>query len=504
MLAAMVALSISACKDVNHAEGTLSPIMAISDVRALYKGEDVHLGADAMLGAHQIVGTVVSDHAAGNMPSGLVVIQNLRRFFLKGIAISIGDAAASYVPGDSVVVDVTGGVLTRTNGILQITGLTNSAVTKVSSGIPLEPRIVNSNLIVANPDDYESTLVAVVKAGFNPLPNPEDRLAGTWSLNDGFDNLPLHTEPDASFADESLPISANFTGVVFGTAGSDIPQLRLRSAGDIQELSSEINITPIVVAGFIANTFGTDANYEYLQFMATRDIDFSATPFSVVTTNNAGASTPTGFPVRGWATGGLRTYKFDLTSGQVQRGEFFYVGGTAKRINGAASTDISDANWIAAIDYSTVAGAGFGNATENLLANSGNAAGIAVFEGTDVTAVSKPLDVVFFGGGGNLFAPGPPAQGYRIVTNDYYDEVNVVTLGSQPFFNEGSNTRKFAFAGETFSVLGGVYNDALGRWTSARQQISVAVQANSTLEAIEGTGSTRLHDFVEEESEGDQ
>ncbi len=37
---------------------------------------------------------------------------------------------------------------------------------------------------------------------------------------------------------------------------------------------------------------GNDADYEYIQFMATQDIDFEKTPMAVVTTNNAGNSTP--------------------------------------------------------------------------------------------------------------------------------------------------------------------------------------------------------------------
>src|SRR5690606_33927054 len=121
----------------------------------------------------------------------------------------------------------------------------------------------------------------------------------------------------------------------------------------------------------------TDANYEYIQLMATKDLDFSVTPFAIVTTNNAGANTPTGYPVDGWATGGLRTYKIDLTSGTVTKGEYFYVGAN-KNIWGSGSTDMSSSKWFQKM-YATDDGDGFGTKTTNLLANSGNAAGIAVF-----------------------------------------------------------------------------------------------------------------------------
>src|SRR5690606_24180968 len=113
----------------------------------------------------------------------------------------------------------------------------------------------------------------------------------------------------------------------------------------------EIKKTPIVIAGFLNDAIGTDANYEYIQLLATEDIDFSETPFSVVTTNNAGASTPQGLPTKGWATGGLRTYKFDLTAGFAAKGTYFYVGGTPKKINGANSNSIAEANWIVSYGY---------------------------------------------------------------------------------------------------------------------------------------------------------
>jgi hypothetical protein len=50
----------------------------------------------------------------------------------------------------------------------------------------------------------------------------------------------------------------------------------------------------------------------------------------------------------------------------------------------------------ASVNYTNTIGAnGIGDVTTNLLANSGNAAGIAVFEGTNVTPTTVPLDVIF-------------------------------------------------------------------------------------------------------------
>ncbi|MEN0052158.1 MAG: DUF5689 domain-containing protein [Mucilaginibacter sp.] len=496
---------LSGCtKGNNYPGGELSSVIAVSDIRSIYKGTDVTLDTKNMFGAHQMVGIVVSDPTGGNMPSGLLVVQNYRRAKLRGISIPLGADAAKYAPGDSVVIDINGGVLKRVDGTLQITGINSSAVTKVTSGKAVIGQRVTSSAILTNPDAYESTLVAIVKGGFDPLPAPTDKLAGDKVVNDGFGNIGLHTETNASFADNTLPISANFTGIVFGTSGKDgsvLPQLRMRKADDVKILSSVIEITPVVITGFLVDPAGTDGNYEYIQLMATRDIDFSVEKFTVVTTNNAGASTPAGFPVKGWATGDLRSYKLEITSGKVTKGSYFYVGGTGQKINGSASTDISSSNWVKAFNYSTsnspnfsaAVPATFGTKTGNLLANSGNAAGIAVFSGTSITDVSKPVDVIFFATGGSLYDANTNV-GYRIANTDFYDLKDLITLTDQPFYRQGSNTLAFPYpaTGSNFAQLGGVYNASLGKWTAARVLLNIPLTNASVITDIENDGSTKL------------
>ncbi|WP_207426711.1 DUF5689 domain-containing protein [Pedobacter sp. SYSU D00535] len=490
----------------NYPGGTVSPYISLYDLRNLYKGSEVALTKEAMFGSSKITGVVVSDHSGGNLPEGLLILQDKRRLQqLRGISIPIGAAAASFVPGDSVIVDVEGGTLKRMNGILQITNVGANAVTKVSSGNVIPPNRVTSSAILSDPSRYESTLVAIVKGGFDPLPAPGEVFTGDKILNDGFDNITMHTESKAAFANSSLPVSANFYGIIFNSEAADgklTPRLQIRQSTDVQVLSSTIEITPIIITGFISDVKGGDGNYEYMQFMATRDIDFAQTPFSVVVTSNAGASSPAGFPVNGWATGAgaaanttARTFKFNLTSGTAAKGTFFYVGGSGKMINGANSTNISSLNWIRAFNYTTTNGDGFGLKNGGLFANSGNASGFAVFEGTNVTRDSKPIDVIFVGTGGSLFTPGPPAQGYKIANTDLYDVINPITLEPQPYYRQGSNTMNFAYTTADvgyFYKLGGVYNPALGRWVKARTQTSIILTKTSAVSEIEGEGATTL------------
>jgi hypothetical protein len=484
----------------NYPGGMLASVIAVADIRTIYKGADVTLNTKNMFGAHQMAGVVISDPAGGNMPTGLLVVQNNRRAKLRGIAIPLGAAAQSYSPGDSVVIDIAGGVLKRANGILQITGIQPNAVTKVSSNNTVASQKVATNALRATLDSYESTLVTISKAGFDPLPTPTDTYTGDKVISDGYGKVTLHTETAAVFAGKNLPLSANFTAIAFGADSNNtvIPQLRMRTVDDAFILATDI--APMVISGFITDPAGTDANYEYIQLLATRDIDFSVENFTVITTNNAGASTPAGYPVNGWATGDLRTYKLELKSGTVTKGTYFYVGGTGQKIDGSASTSMSTSNWIGAFNYSTAnspnfnsdPSSAFGTKTANLLANSGNAAGVAVFAGTNITAASKPVDVIFYGTGGNLYDANAQV-GYRITNNDFYDVKNPVTQADQPFNRQGTNTAACTLpVSGSFAELGGEYNPAIGRWTVSRSTTNLPLSNSSVITDIEGDKATKL------------
>jgi hypothetical protein len=254
----------------------------------------------------------------------------------------------------------------------------------------------------------------------------------------------------------------------------------------------------IIITGVMADPSGTDAStsvgvkaYEYAQFKATQNIDFSVTPYSVVFLYE---TTSTPLPDLGWASGsqGL-TFQFSLTSGTVSKGEFFYVGGDGQKIWGSNSTDISSSKWIRSIDYAKVAGDNSNGAVKTaLLGNSTRANGIAVFSGTNVLESSVPLDVIFFGSGGsNHYSAGPPEKGYRITNNDFF----AVSAGE--FFNKGTNINTIALsaAGDLgkFIKFGGDFNSTTSTWNSPRVATLVTLTNASTISDIEtGIGITTL------------
>jgi hypothetical protein len=491
LLIMFAAVSFTACKKNDWAEGALSPIIAVVDLRDLYKGADVALNSEKLNGAKQMVGVVISETTSGNAPGGLLIVQNNRRNALRGIAIAVGSAAATYVPGDSVVVQLDGATLTKVNGSMRLTGLSAAAITKVASGKALRVQSVPSATLIASPDVYEHTMVTISKAITTPEPTTGETFAGDKQINDGFGIITLHTETTATYSNNELPFSANFTGIPVVTTTGATTKIVLwpRNANDIFALAAT-KPTPIVIAGYLTDPTGTDANYEYVQLKATKDIDFAVTPYSLVTCNNAGTNPPS---PDGWAQGLARTYKINLTSGKVVKGQLFYVGGN-KNIWGLNSTDISAANWISSTQYGNLPGAGFGNAPTNLLANSGNVAGIAVFDGITVTAASVPLDVIMYGGNGTVYLPGPPEIGYRITNTDYYSTINALTRQTQAFYGGGTNTAKLTLpATGNFTKLGGVYDALTGRWTTGRTVTSIPLTLASPLTTIEvGDGFTAI------------
>lgn len=490
-LAAITLFCFAGCKKHDYAEGTLSPIIAVVDIKALYKGADLALTSEKLSGAEKMVGVVISNTTAGNSPAGVLVVQNNRRNAIRGIALEIGSDAANYVPGDSVMVQLAGAILTKVNGSMRLKGLTGASVTKISSNHAIIVQAVPSGRIIATPDVYESTLVTISSAITEPEPKTGETYAGDKIINDGFGKVVVHTEPTASFAADLLPFSANFIGIPFVniTSADTTIQVWPRVIDDMFALAV-IKPSPVIITGYLTDPTGGDANYEYMQFKATRDIDFAETNFSIVTCNNAGTNPA---PANGWAVGLARSYKINLTSGTVKKGQFFYVGGN-KNIWGAGTTDISAANWISSTQYSTVNGADFGTATANLLANSGNVAGIAVFLGTTVDATSIPLDVIMYGGNGVVYSAGPPEIGYRITNTDYYSTINPVTRENQVFYGGGTNKSKLTLpATGNFTQLGGVYDAVTGRWTTGRTVTSIPLSKSSALSEIEtGAGFTTV------------
>lgn len=502
----------------NYFGGEPSDIVSILDVRPLYKGKDVVLTKTALYGGSKLAAVVISDHSGNNLPSGLLVVQDNRRLStLRGISIDLGTAAANYHPGDSVMIDIEGSTLTRKNGILTIDGITGAKITAMGQGTVNVNAVTAAQLETA-PDNYESTLCVVNKAGFSPAPVDGDVISGDKIINDGYADLTLYTDPGASYAKTTPYGLAAYVGIPFETTDSSV-QFRTRLASDMVNLGSSLQ-QDLIITGIQSDPKGGDGGYEYVQMMATKDIDFSVTPYSIVVCNNAGTSASATPLSDGWATGGMRTIKWNIRSGKVAKGQFFYWGEQGKKINGSAGTypfpDTSDYYMVTYNSASGSTNAGDANSMVHTptfsnsgpWANSGNTCGVALFRDTVINEKSVPEDVLFIATGGGVSVYNnavAPILGYRICNNDWYSMYSV-SIDPQTYlpvatpylyYRSNGNTASMPYPVNAahptaatdaglFSMMGGVYNITLGRWTTARSQHVVELfQASASIDTLE-------------------
>lgn len=241
----MCGLVFNACKkDINPSLGKLNPFAALFVVKNVYKGNDVKLTTEALAGANLTGGVVISNLSGKNFPKGGLIIQNANRGQVRGILIDLGDAEIPYVPGDSLVVDVVGGTLSKVGGSLQLKGLSLSNIKKISSGNKITPRTVALGVLMANFELYENTLLKLT-ADTKPLPSPADTYSGNKMLDDGSGStIVLNTQPDAVFASNGMPASATYTVIPFfgneTTGYGTVKQVRIRTAADVENASGPI------------------------------------------------------------------------------------------------------------------------------------------------------------------------------------------------------------------------------------------------------------------------
>ncbi len=224
----------------------------------------------------------------------------------------------------------------------------------------------------------------------------------------------------------------------------------------------------VLISGYLVNPAGTDSPYEYVQLVATQTVNFAATPYSVVVANNGTATSS------GWVAGGALTYGFTISTGVVQKGDVFYVGGSGELINGSGSTDISSATFLRTINTGTTAGDGFGSAaTAGVFGNGGtNADGIGVFNlpAANLTSATVPVDAVFFGAG--VGAAKPATGGYALGNNDRYQT---------GVFGDANNAYVFPDPGSAqYTSLAGTYDSSTGTFTVPRTGTLKTLTATST------------------------
>jgi hypothetical protein len=233
-------------EDVNFAAGRPNPIASVEVIRALYKGADVTITPDKIMEATKVSGVVISDAAAKNIPANQFVLQNYGRGNLRGITVELpANVTHSFVPGDSLIIEISGANLTRSKGSLTL-AITADKITKAASNVAVKPKPVSTSELASNFSIYESTLVQI-SADINPAPVAGETYSGGKRLFDGSDSvITLYTDPSATFASNKLPANAAFAGIAtfFNDKGDAatgaMKQLKPRNVTDITNASGPL------------------------------------------------------------------------------------------------------------------------------------------------------------------------------------------------------------------------------------------------------------------------
>ncbi len=225
----------------------------------------------------------------------------------------------------------------------------------------------------------------------------------------------------------------------------------------------------LVISEVYINPAGTDSCKEFVELIATKNINFLQTPYTIIVNNNGTANT------NGWIAGGALSYAFEINSGSVSTGDVVYVGGSCM-----APTN----NQIKVLNVKYVTGdGGIGNPNAaGVFGNGGgNADGIAVFASpvASITSSTVPTDAVFWGTGLGSAIVNAGMDGYQLPVNDFY---NGGKLNSTSFFTPDPN--------ENIITCVGLFNTSSNSWTTPRTITITPATSPSSITALSSVSLT--------------
>jgi len=194
--------------------------ITIASLRTLYSGSDV------LLGALSVSGIVISN--SSNLAAGNIIIQDGN----SGIDLYFGSTAttAKFNPGDSLSIDLTGGVLTNYKGMLEANLPTTALPVKaIATGRVITPKTITIAELLNNISTLENTLLQINNATASSTSGTS--FSGYKTLADATGNTTLYSSATASFAGSTLPtVCENWVGYanLFTTV-----QFQIRNTNDV-------------------------------------------------------------------------------------------------------------------------------------------------------------------------------------------------------------------------------------------------------------------------------
>ncbi len=175
-------------------------LMNTSELRALYTGA-IAYGPNGK----RITGVVISDRSTNNLNTRNIYLQQGNG--LSGVVVRF-DANHSFNLGDSIDVNVTGMEISEFNGLLQLNNVPLSYAAVRATGKSITPRQATIADIIANFENWESTLVRIIN--INSLTGgTSGRWSGSVNLTDATGTMVAFTTASASFANSTYPNSAS-------------------------------------------------------------------------------------------------------------------------------------------------------------------------------------------------------------------------------------------------------------------------------------------------------
>lgn len=200
-------------------------LYTIRQIRDMYTGTSMTLGA-----GYKVKGIVISDKVNKNINSQNIALQDATG----GIVLRFEAGATLPALNDEVEVFISGGSLSMFNGVLQVSNLNSSNITKTGTG-SVTPRVATIRQLLDSLDVWESTLVKVNNARFVTT--------GTYSGNRAIvdaantDTITHYTATSATFSGSTIPTTpVSLTGILgeYTTATSSTKQISIRATSDVQ------------------------------------------------------------------------------------------------------------------------------------------------------------------------------------------------------------------------------------------------------------------------------
>jgi hypothetical protein len=196
--------------------------LTIAQLREIYGNGN----GNVTIGNAMLRGVVISDAVNKNLSAGTIILQNAS----SGIALFFGSSAntAIFNVGDSIEVNITGGVLQKFNGALEIS-LNASALptSKLATGVAVTPRRLTAAQISAQIADIEYTLVKMVSSTVSA-----GIFSGNHTLTDATGSITLYTATSATFANNTLP-TASSDWVGYPSRFNTLVELQIRNLNDV-------------------------------------------------------------------------------------------------------------------------------------------------------------------------------------------------------------------------------------------------------------------------------